>query len=270
MKPWSGDNATGRIDIPLRHCGTPYRGINILLLWAQALEKGYATAKWMTFRQAVELGGHVRKGEHGALVVYANKITKTEENDKGEEIERAIPYMKGYTVFNVAQIEGLPERYYDRPAASGEKMELIEAAEAFFAKTGATYRHGGNRAFYAPGPDIIQLPVPEAFKDAESYAATKAHETVHYSGHPSRLNRDFGSKRFGDDPYAFEELVAELGAAFLCATLGITQEVRDDLAAYIGHWLSVLRDNSRAIFSAAAHAQRAVDFLQGVQGGSHA
>ena len=206
LKPWSGKNAGERIMLPVRQCGTPYRGINILLLWGEATAKGYGSNKWMTFQQARLLGAHVRKGEHGSLVVYANKITKTEENADGEEVERQIPYMKGYTVFNIEQIDELPEAYDVRPEPKGEKMQLIESAERFFEATGALIQHGGNRAYYAPGPDVIRLPHPEAFKDAESYAATKAHELIHHSGHASRLNREFG-KRFGDDAYAREELV---------------------------------------------------------------
>lgn len=220
----------------------------------------------MTYKQADELGAHVRKGEHGALVVYADRFTKTETNDKGEELERQIPFMKGYTVFNVAQIEGLPEHYYGKPAPLPEPLRLIEAAESFFAATGAEFRHGGNRAFYAPAGDFIQLPPPEAFRDAESYAATKAHELVHWTGHPSRLAREFG-KRFGDTAYAREELVAELGAAFLCADLALTPEPREDHAAYLDHWLTILKEDKRAIFSAAAHAQRAADHLTGLKTG---
>jgi antirestriction protein ArdC len=267
LKPWTGDIDATRIDLPLRHNGLPYRGINVLLLWSEAIDKGYSSPKWMTYRQAMELGGHVRKGEHGSLIVYADKITKTEENDNGEEIERDIPYMKGYTVFNVAQIEELPEEYYAKPERQGEKMQLIENSEQFFAASGAVVRHGGSKAYYAPEPDVIQLPEPEAFIDAESYAATKAHELTHWTAHRTRLAREFG-KRFGDDAYALEELIAELGAAFLCVTLGITPEARDDHASYIAHWLKVLKADKRAIFAAAAHGQRAVDYQGAGSGGT--
>lgn len=266
MKPWSAGHAADRLpSLPLRCNGTPYRGVNILLLWGESIEKGYSRNTWMTYRQAEELGAHVRKGEHGSLVVYADRFTKTEANDKGEEVEREIPFMKAYTVFNVEQIEGLPARFCEpaTPREEGRKLALIEEAEAFFAATRATFRHGGNRAFYAPAADFIQLPVPEAFRDAESYAATKAHELVHWTGHAQRMARAFG-KRFGDHAYAFEELVAELGAAFLCAALGVTPEPREDHAAYLAHWLDVLKEDKRAIFSAAAHAQRAADFLHGL------
>ena len=264
MKPWSGGNAEGRITLPLRHCGTPYRGINILLLWSEAIEKGYTSSKWMTYRQADELGGHVRKGEHGSLVVFANKITKAETDDNGQDVEREIPYMKGYTVFNVEQIDGLPEDYYDVPSAEVKKMQLLEEAEAFFKGTAAIFQHGGNRAYYAPALDTIRLPMPEAFRDPESYAATKAHELTHWTAHETRLARTLG-KRFGDEAYAAEELVAELGAAFLCSTLGITPEQREDHAAYVGHWLKVLKQDKRAIFTAASHAQKACDYLHSLQ-----
>lgn len=265
LKPWKADNGDGRIALPRRHNGTPYRGINILLLWDAANAKGYSSPLWMTYRQAAELKAHVRKGEQGSLVVFADCVAKTETNDRGEEVEREIAFMKGFTVFNVEQIDGLPEHYYAKAEPEGDPVKLIESAEAFFVATGATFRHGGNAAYYAPGPDYIQLPPPEAFKDAESYAAVKGHETVHWSGHPSRLARVLG-KRFGDHAYAAEELIAEVGAAFLCADLGITPEPRTDHAAYLGHWLQVLKADKRAIFTAAAQAQRAVDFLHGLQG----
>src|SRR5258706_2476156 len=264
LKPWNAGNAEGRISLPRRHNGIPYQGINSLLLWGEATEKGYNSAHWMTYKQAEELKAHVRKGEHGSLVVYADRITKTETNEKGEDVEREIAFMKGYTVFNVEQIEGLAAHYYAKSEPKGEKLQLIESAEAFFAAAGATFRHGGNRAYYAPGPDHIQLPPPEAFRDAESYAATKAHELTHWTAHPSRLARVLG-KRFGDNAYAAEELIAELGAAFLRADLGIKPEPREDHAAYLAHWLKVLKEDKRAIFTAAAQAQRAADYLHSLQ-----
>jgi antirestriction protein ArdC len=265
LKPWSGDVDATRVALPLRHNGVPYRGINVLLLWSEAIDKGYTSQKWMTYRQAGELGGHVRKGEHGSPIAYVDNITRTEENDKGEEVERDIPFMKLYTVFNVGQIEGLDDEYYAMSQHRGEKMSLIAEAEQFFDATRAIVRHGGSKAYYAPGPDVIQLPEPEAFRDAESYAAVKAHELTHWTSHTSRLAREFGTKRFGDDAYAMEELVAEIGAAFLCVTLGITPEAREDHSSYVAHWLKVLKDDKRAIFTAAAHGQRAVDYLSGLQ-----
>jgi antirestriction protein ArdC len=265
LKPWSVAHTAGRISKPLRHNGTPYQGMNVLLLWGEAMDRGFVAPIWMTFKQALELDAHVRKGERGSLVVYANRITKTETNDKGEDTEREIPFMKGYTVFNVEQIEGLPSHYYAKPETPLPLSERIETVEAFMVNTQAVIHHGGNRAFYAPARDAIQLPPFEAFKDKESYYATALHELTHWTKHERRLERDFSAKRFGDQGYAREELVAELGAAFLCADLGITPEIRDDHAAYLGHWLEVLKEDKRAIFSAAAHAQRAADFLHGLQ-----
>jgi antirestriction protein ArdC len=267
MQPWNAEHAAGRITRPLRHNGLPYSGINVVMLWMEAQEKGYNAPIWMTFRQAQELGGHVRKGEHGAQVVYANRITRTETDEAtGEEVEHAIPFMKGYTVFNVEQIDDLPAHYYaTAQAPTLDVGQRLAAVEGFFAHTGAAIRHGGNRAFYAVGPDYVQMPPFEFFKDPESYYATLAHETTHWTRHPTRLDRDFGRKRWGDEGYAMEELVAELGSAFLCADLGITPEVRDDHAAYIKSWLKVLKADKRAVFSAAAHAQRAAEYLHGLQ-----
>jgi len=266
MKPWSVEHAAGRITRPLRHNGVPYQGINVIMLWSAATTKGYACPLWLTFKQAVELGGNVRKGETGELVVYANRLTCTETDDNGDEQQREIPFMKGYTVFNAEQCDGLPAHFSapaEAPALS--PMDRIEQADRFFALTGADIRHGGMQAYYAAQSDHVQMPPFETFRDAESHAATLAHELTHWTKHKTRLARDFGRVRFGDEGYAREELVAELGAAFLCADLAITPEVRDDHAAYIGHWLKALKNDTRLIFSAAAHAQRAADYLHSLQ-----
>lgn len=266
IKPWSAEHAAGRITRPLRFNGEPYAGINILMLWASASAQGYAAPIWMTYRQATELGAHVRKGEKGSPVVYANKLTRTETDDNtGEESERTIPYMKGYTVFNVEQIEGLPSHYYAKAEPQFDPPARIEHADAFFAALGAEIRTGGTQAYYAVTDDYVQVPPFETFRDAESYYATLAHECTHWTRHPSRLERDFGRKRWGDEGYAMEELVAELGAAFLCADLELELEARDDHAAYIASWLKVLKNDKRAIFTAAAHAQRAADYLHKAQ-----
>jgi antirestriction protein ArdC len=266
MRPWSVDHAAGRITRPLRHNGIPYKGINVIMLWSASVAKGHACPLWLTFKQAVELGGTVRKGEHGELVVYANRISRTETDDNGEETEREIPFLKGYTVFNAEQCDGLPPQYYARPEAPALPLPArIETAEEFFTATGAEIRHGGTRAYYAEGSDHVQMPPFETFTDAESYAATLAHELVHWTKHPKRLARDMGRVRWGDEGYAREELVAELSAAFLCADLEITPEVRADHAAYIASWLAVLKHDKRFIFTAAAHAQRATDYLHSLQ-----
>jgi antirestriction protein ArdC len=266
MRPWNADHAAGRITRPLRHNGIPYKGINVIMLWSASVMKGYACPLWLTFKQALELGGNVRKGETGELVVYADRITRTETNDKGEEAEREIPFLKGYTVFNAEQCENLPAHYTAKAEPPTlTPLQRIEAADHFFAATGADIRHGGTRAFYAEGPDYVQMPPFETFRDAESYAATLGHECVHWTKHGKRLARDMGRVKHGDEGYAREELVAELGSAFLCADLGITPETREDHAAYIASWVAVLKGDKRFIFSAASHAQRAVDYLHGLQ-----
>jgi antirestriction protein ArdC len=265
MRPWSAEHIAGKITRPLRHNGVPYKGINVVMLWSASILKGYSCPLWLTFKQALEVGGHVKKGETGELVVYADRITRTETGDNGEETEREIPFLKGYTVFNAEQCEGLPDHYTAKAEAPAlPPVQRIAAADRFFAATGADIRHGGNRAFYAQGPDYVQMPPFETFRDAESYAATLAHELTHWTKHDTRLARDMGRKSWGDEGYAREELVAELGSAFLCADLGIAPEVRADHAAYIASWLKVLQNDKRFIFSAASQAQRAADYLHSI------
>jgi antirestriction protein ArdC len=262
VRPWNAEHAAGRITRPLRHNGQPYSGINVLSLWMSASLQNFAAPIWMTFRQANELGAHVRKGETGSLVVYANAIKRTERDEtSGEAVEREIPYMKGYNVFNVEQIEGLPEIYYAKAAPTLDPVARIEIAERFFASANANIGHGGNRAFYSHSADAIQMPPFESFRDADSYYATLAHELTHWTGAKHRLDRNFGGHRFGSNAYAQEELVAELGAAFLCADLELTLVPREDHASYIANWLEVLQKDNRAVFTAAAHAQRAADFI---------
>lgn len=271
FKPWNAEHAAGRITRPLRSNGVPYRGINVLMLWAVAVERGYAAPLWLTYKQAQELGGQVRKGEKGSMVVYANTITRSETDEtSGEEVERAIPFMKGYTVFNAEQVEGLPAHFYSMAAPALSTLERIDAADRFFAVLGADIRHGGNQAYYTAAEDRVQMPPFEAFQDQISYYATLSHEITHWTKHPKRLDRDFGRKSWGDSGYAMEELVAELGAAFLAADLGLEAAPRPDHAAYIASWLKVLKEDKRAIFSAAAHAQRAVDFMLALQPGASA
>jgi antirestriction protein ArdC len=182
QKPWNAAHAAGHITRPLRANGQPYRGVNVLLLWGEAEAKDYTAPIWMTYKQALTLGAQVRKGEHGSLVVYADKFTKTETDEQGHEAEREIPFMKGYTVFNVEQVDGLPAHFYAK-AQAPQPVERIPQAEAFFLCTGATVQHGGNRAFYAPSRDLVQMPPRESFRDHESYVATLAHELTHWTAH---------------------------------------------------------------------------------------
>lgn len=267
MQPWRAGNAIGRVTRPLRHNGLPYAGMNVLLLWSEAMARGFTSPVWMTFKQAIELGGAVRKGESGTTVVFASRFTKTEVGSSGEEVNREIPFLKAYTAFNVAQIDGLPDRYYARAEPVENPVARIEHADRYFANTGAVIRHGGDRAYYSPGSDHIQMPPFEAFRDAASHAATLSHEACHWTGAPHRLNCDLSRYAKDRSDRAREELLAELGSCFLCADLGIAPELepRPDHASYLDSWLRVLAEDKRAIFQAAAHAQRAVAFLHDLQ-----
>jgi len=271
-KPWTTTSKDSDSIRPLRHDGTPYRGINVLILWSEAIEHGYTSSTWMTYRQAQALGAQVRKGEHGATVVYAKTIERIDGDlTTGDEAVTRIPMLRAYTVFNTDQIDGLPVATPAQPSAITESVSTrIERADAFIAATRATIVHRGNRACYIPSADRIEMPPYGQFIDtppasaAEGYYATVLHELVHWTSPSHRCDRDLG-KRFGDHAYAREELVAEIGAAFLCADLSITLEPRPDHAAYLGNWLAVLKSDKRAIFTAAALAQKAVDWLTGIR-----
>lgn len=268
QKPWSGDKAAPRIIRPRRHNNEPYNGVNVLLLWDAAIRNGFQNPTWMTFAQAEEYGAAVRKGEKSSWIVYANKVTKTEKDEAtGQDTERQIPFLRGYNVFNVEQIEGLPEKFFFKPESldTTSTVSRLENIDHFIKNTGVVIRHGGDRAYYSEGRDHIQMPFIDAFKDGESYYATLAHEATHWTKHESRLNRDFGRVVWGDEGYAKEELVAEIGSAFLCADLGITPEIREDHAAYIESWLKALKNDKKLIFTAAAYATRAVEFLKSKQ-----
>ncbi len=267
VQPWSAGNTTGRITRPLRHNGLPYQGINTLLLWSEAVARGFVSPTWMTFKQSVELGGHVRKGETGSMVVYASRITRTETDAKGEEVERGIPFLKAYTVFCADQIDDLPAQYYGNPAPVADPVERIQHADAFFSNTGAVIRHGGDKAFFNPALDIVQMPAFESFRDAPSYYATLGHELTHWVGSENRLDRNLSRYHRDRSFRAHEELVADLGGCFLAADLDIVPELepRPDHASYLGSWLEILKNEKRFIFAAAAHAQRAVTYLHELQ-----
>jgi antirestriction protein ArdC len=262
VRPWSGGNAvTGlpRNAISGRH----YSGINILILWGAVIDGAYPSQDWLTFRQALAAGGCVRKGEKGRTVFYADRFTPDEEggeqkNKQGEgDAPRSIPFLKRFTVFNAAQCDGLPERFIAEPAALPER-ELHDQAEGLIAATGADFRNGGARAYYSPSGDYVQVPPQPAFTHQIDYYRTALHELGHWTGHKTRLDRD-QSGGFGCAKYAREELCAELASAFLCAALGIEPIVRH--ADYLGSWLAVLKQDSRAIFKAASAASKAADYL---------
>jgi antirestriction protein ArdC len=247
--------------------GNAYRGINILRLWVGQAAGSFLSNEWASYKQWQAKGAQVRKGEKGTPIVFFKPLEVSRERD-GETVKDTIPLIRLSTVFNADQVDG-----YDAGAAApqADLTERLEAAEAFAQATGADIRHGGGRAFYQPGGDYIAMPARELFTGTETSSATEAyystllHELTHWTGHKSRLARLELKNRFGDEGYAFEELVAELGAAFACQSLGITTVPREDHAAYIQSWLKVLKGDSKAVFKAAAEAQKALDFLQGLQ-----
>lgn len=266
-KPWNSEHLAGQITRPLRWNNIPYEGINTLMLWGTSAEKGYVYPHWMTFDQAIKLKAFVRKGEKGTQII---KIVKPENIIKEDEAEdenkiTKISFVKSYSVFNVAQIDGLPEVFYQIPEpVITNPQQRIQALETFFAQTKADI-YTGTKASYNQGMDNIQMPPFESFVDAPSYYATLAHELTHWTKHTTRLNRDLGRKHHSDEGYAKEELVAELGACFLAADLGFEPMPEEGHAAYIQSWLKVLQDDKRFIFSAASHAQKAVEYIHALQ-----
>jgi antirestriction protein ArdC len=270
IKPWEDIAPSDALVLPLRSCGTPYRGMNVVALWAATLESGFKARHWFTFKQALAMNAAVRKGERGSYVVFYTELNgKSEEtltpnqNETGE----ARRILRGYTVFNADQIEGLPVSFYAKPDAEPQPLSPIQKSEnearlsALFAKIPVTIRHGGNRAFYSKSADFIQMPLREAFRDGTQYLSTICHEAAHASRHETRLNRDFGQTRFGDPGYALEELVAELASAFIGATIGLPADHLEDHASYIGGWLKALGDNPSAFLTAASKAQAAADWV---------
>ncbi|MGO9847100.1 MAG: ArdC family protein, partial [Methylocella sp.] len=246
-----------------------YRGVNVVALWAYAEEFGYSTGTWGTYKQWTEAGAQVRKGEKAAYVVFYKELEFAAESETGDAETATRLFARATPVFAAEQVEGYQVPVLDPLPAT--VITPIEQAEAFVAATGASITYGGSRAFYRPSTDSIQLPPREAFigsptsTPAESFYSTICHELTHWTSAESRCNRQLG-KRFGDQAYAIEELVGELGAAFLCADLRITDEPRADHAQYLASWLSVLKADKKAIFTAASKASEAAAFLAALQG----
>ncbi len=252
-QPWTG--GTGSSLMPVNHVtDRAYSGVNVLLLWIRAQDAGYSTNRWVTYKQAQQAGGNIRKGEKGVRVVFVSTFERETQN--GPE---RVPFLKSFTVFNVAQCDGL-SLSVDEPRESVSQHERDEDAEGFIRTTGATIHHGEGRAYYRQLTDSIMIPDFETFTSASAYYATVFHELGHWTGAPARLDRQFG-KRFGDDAYAAEELVAELTSAFCCAELGVQNTGAD--AAYIAHWVKFLTDHSTAILTAASKASKALEYLRG-------
>lgn len=259
---WNNGSRTGGV-MPLRACCIPYKGINILLLWIAAEKAAYQSPTWMTFKQAMELGGCVRKGEKGTGIVYAGAREVERETPTGESETDSIPFLKSYTVFNREQIDGLPEIAAVAPVNDrfAEPKTPINAVETFVYAITSKIIFGGSRAAYIPSTDEIHMPPLDEFTTAEAFYATLAHELIHFTKAKHRLDRSFDAKRFGDSGYAMEELVAEIGAAYLGAQFGFAPYHIEDHASYLAHWLTVLKNDKRAIFTAASYAQKAVDYL---------
>ena len=266
--PWrvSGQSLKLPINVQSRRA---YRGINTVVLWMTARASGFASRQWATYKQWGELGAQVRRGEKGTpIVFYRTFQASPNPSDPGDDGARRT--LRSFTVFNASQVDGFDDPEAAESASPVPATERIEAAERFVSATRAMIRYGGDRAYYRPSDDHIQMPPLSSFIGTETmdadevFVATKLHELLHWSGAPHRLNRTFG-KRFGDEAYAFEELVAEIGASMLMAELSITPDLRPDHAHYLAHWLSILKADKRAIFTAAARAQDAIEFLHGFQ-----
>ena len=265
VQPWGTAAAKAALAMP-RNASTHrrYSGINVLILWGAVIERGFSSQSWLTFRQALGLGGNVRKGERGTTVVYADRFTPEDERrratETGEEAQ-FIPFLKRFTVFNTAQCEGLPDEMM-AVAPPVETGLVLPQAEALIRATGIDFRIGGARAFYSPTHDFVQVPPPQAYFEPINWHRTALHEVSHASGAAHRLNRDL-SGSFGSKAYAREELIAEMASAFVCASLGIVPTVRH--ADYLGSWLEVLREDDRAIVRAASAASKAADYLLAFQ-----
>lgn len=261
QRPWSLIGEGGR---PLRHEGIEYTGINALWLWAVGDMHGFRSRYWMTARQARELGGEVRPNATPSYSVYASTFRKAGVPTLlGMSADRMIRFLRSYEVFNADEIAGLPDYYYPQPVAPTPLLlsDRQDRIDAFFTAIPSKVRHGGGAAFFDLTFDYIQMPRPGTFKSADAYASTLAHESCHWTGHRTRLDRTFG-KKFGDKAYAMEELVAELGSAMICGDLGLPTELHDSHANYLAGWLRVLKADKTAIFLAASKAEQAFSYLR--------
>lgn len=265
--PWhrSGEGLNRPVNIDT---GNHYRGVNVIALWASAQMRGFSTGTWGTYRQWGNRDCQVRKGEKASLIVFYKELDISRDNSQTGEAEAdTVMFARASWVFNSDQVDGFQPSTIPVTTSPAKR---IDTAEHFIQTTGADIRHGGTRAYYRHTDDFVQMPDIERFLGSttstatESYYATLLHELTHWTGHEKRCDRQFGD-RFGNDAYAMEELVAELGAAFLCTDIGITAELRADHAQYIEHWLKIMKADKKAIFTAAAKAAKASDFLKGLQ-----
>src|SRR5262245_57359002 len=258
VKPWS---ATPGQNVPQNAVTKrPYSGCKFILLWL-ARNRGWATPRFLTFKQAQEAGGHVRKGEHGTRVYFVKQL-QVKDGDGDEADTRLIPMLREYTVFNVDQCDGLPDRIRaGKPMRVRNPDTRDQHADEFLCTTDADIREGHGEAYYVPSQDFISMPAFAAFKGADHFYNVAFHELTHWTGHESRLDR-YLKNRFGSRAYAAEELVAELGAAFLSAEFGFDGDVRN--AGYIATWIELLKADKRAFFTACNRASQAADYVRGL------
>jgi antirestriction protein ArdC len=261
VQPWGSSGVRAPLGMPKNAAtGRTYGGINVLILWDAVVAQGYSAQSWLTFKQSLALGGHVRKGERGTTVVYADRFVPDDVRDRarerGEE-PRGIPFLKRFTVFNVDQCQGLPDGIDAVPPPVDTSL-ILPQVEDLIRATGADIRIGGDKAYYDVAGDYIRVPPPQAFYEPINWHRTAVHELSHWSGAPNRLARDL-SGSFGSKLYIFEELCVELSSAYVCSTLGVVPTVRH--ADYIGAWIDLLTDQDRAIVRAASAASKAADYL---------
>lgn len=273
VRPWQKSWKAGAVSAPILRrpisgaTGKPYTGVNTLSLWAAAEIRGFSSPYWFTYKAAQAAGGQVKKGAKSELAFYVGKHTVRDEGaPEGDESERTISFLRAYCVFNAEEIDGLPAKFYvTEPAAPAPVIDgRMPEVDSFVANLRADISHGGDKAFYMPAMDAVRMPHLAQFNSPESYYATLLHELTHWTSAPARCDRQLGG-RFGDDAYAAEELIAELGAAFLCSDLAVSAEPREDHASYLASWLRVLKADNKAIFKAAALAERAAGFMHAQQ-----
>lgn len=258
VKPWA---ATAGQNVPQNAVtNRPYSGCNVILLWL-AGNRDWAQPRFLTYKQAIEAGGNVRKGEHGTKVYFVKQ--RQVKDESGDEADtRLVPMLREYTVFNVEQCENLPDSVKaGRPMRIRNPDTRDALADQFLHSTGADIHEGHGEAYYVPSQDFISMPAFGAFKGADHFYNVAFHEISHWTGHKSRLDRDL-KNRFGSREYAAEELIAELGAAFLSAEFGFDGDVRN--AGYIGTWIDLLKSDKRAFFTASSKASKAADYLRGL------
>jgi antirestriction protein ArdC len=258
VRPWS---ATPGANTPCNAASNrPYSGCNVVLLWMAQAAAGYRSPRYLTFKQALELGGHVRKGERGTRVYFVKQLQVRDKGADDDAPTRLVPMMREYTVFNVDQCDGLPDS-----VTTGKPMRVHnpdtrdELADEFLRSTGADIREGNGEAYYVPSRDFISMPSFAGFRGADHFYSTAFHEMIHWTARKSRLDRDL-KNRFGSLEYGAEELIAELGSAFLCAEFGFDGDLRH--AGYIAHWIELLKADKRAFFTACSQASKAADYLR--------